>query len=209
MSPTIEELHDTHEYELIEKIDYQHILTFLIPYLKPSTWIMRLFFLANMLFFIMLMFTAFDIMTHHMMGFARMASYSAVSFIITFVFIVPLHELIHGLAFKILGAGNLTFGANLRQFVFYVTADRFVIRKSHFFFLAPVPFVVISLLCIFTYAMGGSALQWIAVNVLLLHATCCIGDFALVSYFIIQSSRGEVYTYDEVESRTSYFFRKR
>jgi hypothetical protein len=43
---------------------------------------------------------------------------------------------------------------------------------------------------------------------LFFHTTMCIGDFALMSYYDVNKDK-EIYTFDDVKSRISYFYYKK
>jgi len=118
--------------------------------------------------------------------------------------VIPPHELLHGLAYRILGARNIKFGVDLQQFIFYVTAHRFPISKKELAFLAMTPFVMINLLIIALTAIWASQFTLYSASLLLCHNIMCIGDFAMISYAF--SQKGRLYSYDDTELKKNYFF---
>jgi hypothetical protein len=120
--------------------------------------------------------------------------------------VIPPHEMLHGLAYRILGARKIRFGADLQQFIFYVTADRFPISKRELAFLALTPFVTINALTITFTAIWHPHHALFSGLLLLTHNIMCIGDFAMISYAF--SQKGELYTFDDTQKKRSYFFRK-
>jgi hypothetical protein len=202
---SIENLHDSNHYEPLEEVNYHDLLPFLLKYIKPQSFVMWLFYVLNILFLAIILFFLITNIIHTHISILGLLNYFGLAGLIT-VASVPFHELIHGLAFKLLGAGKLTFGANLKQFMFYVTAHRFVMNQKQFFFLALLPFVVISSLCIYFLFDPSFTVRWISANVLFAHSTCCVGDFALMSYFQVNCQDQKGYTYDDVPSMTSFFF---
>jgi len=205
---SVEQLHNTNKYELIDVVKYNDLLPFLIKYIKPGSSVMWLFYLINIIFLVLVCYFIVCNFINHYITFLSLLNYFGLAGLIT-IASIPVHELLHGLAFKILGAGKLTFGANIRHFMFYVTSHRFVLNKAQFYFLALAPFVVVSVLCISFLFYESFTIRWIAANVLFAHATCCVGDFALMSYFQINCRNRKGYTYDDVPSMTSYFFVER
>jgi hypothetical protein len=205
---SIEELYEPDSYDQIDEVNYHDLLPFLLNYIKPCSSAMWIFYGLNVLFLAitLCLFVANLVYSH--ISFWSLLNYFGLASLLT-IGLIPFHELLHGLAFKILGAGKLTFGANLRYFMFYVTSHRFILSKRQFYFLALVPFVVISGICIYFLFTQSYTIRWVVANVLFAHATCCVGDFALISYFQINCRYRNGYTFDDVPSMTSYFFIKK
>jgi hypothetical protein len=120
------------------------------------------------------------------------------------ILVIPPHEILHGLAYRILGAQKIFFGVDLHQFIFYVTADRFPISKKELAFLALTPFVVINMVVIIFTALWAHHLTLFSASLLLSHNVMCIGDFAMIGY--AYSHKGEMITYDDPQKKKSYFF---
>ncbi|MEA3462812.1 MAG: DUF3267 domain-containing protein [Bacteroidota bacterium] len=120
--------------------------------------------------------------------------------------VIPPHELLHGLAYRILGARKIKFGVDFQQFIFYVTADHFPISKRELAFLAMTPFVMINLVLILITAVWVPQITLLSASLLLSHNVMCIGDFAMISYAYSHSHA--VYTYDDTEKKKSYFFER-
>ena len=87
-------------------------------------------------------------------------------------------------------------------------ADRFVINRKEFKTIALTPFFAISTVAVFLALIGGPVLRWISLGVLLMHTFACIGDFAMLSFYKKQGNE-EIYSYDDVEAKVSYFFKKK
>jgi hypothetical protein len=121
------------------------------------------------------------------------------------ILIIPFHEVLHGMAYKLVGAPTITYGADFRQMLFYVAADRFVINSREFAVVALAPFVVINLVCLLL--MIFLPVQWMIffLSLLLLHNIMCIGDFAMLSYFS-KNSRLKLFTFDDHKQKVSYIF---
>lgn len=118
---------------------------------------------------------------------------------------VPLHEFLHVVAYKSVGAVQTSYDANLKRFYFMAIADRFVANRSEFKIVALTPFVVITLLT--TLAMiilHGTSWVLMGCGLLAAHTSMCSGDFALLSYFDFYMDK-EVVTYDDKTAGVSYF----
>ncbi len=49
-----------------------------------------------------------------------------------FTIIIPVHEGIHAIVYKMLGAKNIRFGADVKKMIFYATADKYVTTRKKF-----------------------------------------------------------------------------
>jgi hypothetical protein len=120
------------------------------------------------------------------------------------ILIIPPHEILHGLAYRLLGARHIRFGVDLKQFIFFVTADRFPISRNELRFLAMTPFVAINVVTIGLTAIWFPDWILFSATLLLSHNIMCIGDFAITSY--ANKVKGKLYSFDEIEKKKSYFY---
>lgn len=209
MRITPKELHENGKYEIIETVDYRNILWFVIKYIKANVLVMHFFYFFLILTVLVFIFFSTMMVVNYEMGFFPLLGRAVLYITLSMVPIIPLHELLHGLAFKLMGAGKLIFGANFKEMIFYVTANRFVLNKRQFFMLALTPFVIFSIALIALLLANDLYIQWIASLLLAFHTSCCIGDFGLMAYFSTHSKGLDLYTYDDVSTKTTYFFRKK
>ncbi|MFZ2898671.1 MAG: DUF3267 domain-containing protein [Saprospiraceae bacterium] len=117
--------------------------------------------------------------------------------------LAPIHELIHGVALKAVGAPSVQYRANWRKLYLMAAADRFVVGEKAFYIVAFAPFAVISLAAL-------ALLAWhplTALGLLFLHTAFCAGDFALSEYMHAYREK-EILTYDLVDEQISYFYVK-
>ncbi|MFY7825721.1 MAG: DUF3267 domain-containing protein [Flectobacillus sp.] len=127
--------------------------------------------------------------------------------ILFFVVLLPLHELIHGAVFKILGAPKIGFGWNWKGMMAYAYAQKFAINLKELIWLAIMPFAVITPLLVIAILLFPDW-QFIIILLLALHTMGCIGDFMLVKYALRNKHR-DIYTYDDIEGKgESYFYEK-
>ena len=122
------------------------------------------------------------------------------------ILVIPFHELLHGLAYRILGARKIIFGADLYQLIFYVTARSYTVSGMQIHLLTLAPFIIINLLTAITTALFFQNGLLFSAFFLLSHNIMCIGDFAISGY--VNRTEGRVYTYDEPERKLSYFYQK-
>jgi hypothetical protein len=119
--------------------------------------------------------------------------------------LLPIHEFIHGLAFKSVGATNVGYGYSLKSLMVYAYSQKFPTTMREVAFVAVMPFLVITSALVIGWVIWPTySLVWIVL--LLIHTTACLGDFALIRYYLKNRQR-VIYTYDDVENeRRSYFF---
>ena len=202
--PDADTLQNESGYKKILELDFSDIIPFVISSIRKRSLSSLLYMLINTatLFFI-IYFALWTIRTGQLNAggviWRILAGVLAGSLLV-----IPPHELLHGLAYRILGARKIRFGVDFQQFIFYVTADHFPISKRELAFLALTPFVVINLLVILFTALWAPQITLLSASLLFSHNLMCIGDFAMISY--AYSHGEEVYTYDDIKQKRSYFF---
>lgn len=193
-------------YQLLDQLDHKELVPFIRTYIKKRNKFSIIYNLSNVLAFA---FAGYCFM----LGF-KTPEYNFGSHLTHFSYgialaflMLPIHEYIHVLAYKSQGAVNTSYAANLKKFYFMALADQFVANKKEFVIIALAPFVFISsslILCMFFCPS-----DWIITiaGTLLTHTAMCSGDFGLLSYFDDHKDKS-VLTYDDVESKTTFFFGK-
>lgn len=176
-----------------------------IRILNPATVI---FFVAALSSFFMMVFTLVSDVIPVKWGWAKIMLHCFNGFILWPVILIPIHELIHALVYKLVGAPEIKFGIKPEKYLFYVTADKYVIGKNRFMMVALTPFVIISAVLILFACFTVYPLSWSFIVCLFVHTTMCIGDFALTGFFM-QYIGQEIYTYDDTENSVTYFYRKK
>jgi hypothetical protein len=139
-------------------------------------------------------------------GFHWSNTFSGFSFACALAFLlIPLHEGIHMMAYKLMGARQTRMVAHWKRFYFLAIADGFVANRSEFRIVALAPFVVISLLLsLLSVGLGPMAALSLRFA-LFVHAAFCSGDFALLSYFESHKDR-EMLTVDDFQAGISRFW---
>jgi len=127
----------------------------------------------------------------------------AIGILVAFL-IIPIHEMIHGLTYYLLGARDIRFRSNFKKMQFSAQAHNFVLTAIEFYLVALAPVVLITVAGVCFGCVIG---YWISVlGFLLMHTTMSSGDIALVSYCNSRSRAGQLYTYDDCDSGKVYFF---
>jgi hypothetical protein len=201
--PTIEELEDGSSYEKVLTLPYGDIAPFIIGRLKS-------FNLSMMTVWIVLAMTTFLTVwfwpgvrytpDNHSIIIGLAAGLVAVP-----VLLIPVHEGLHLIPFRLSGARDIRYGADLRQGIIYVTAHRFVADLRLFSIVAFTPFVII------TAGIGAAIIfctpwwQWVLSLALFTHTTMCAGDTALIG-FMRGFRHRNMYTWDDADRKEAYFY---
>jgi len=208
MRISVEEIEFDPNYELLDKLSYDHILDFAGEYIRKPTRSMIFFYICIIGMFLLLIVSTIIAIVVRDRDFINVLKQFGYGLIISFTAIIPIHEIIHGIVYFLLGARKIRFGAELKQFAFYAVADKFVTPKTSFYFLALSPFIIVSLLNLAGFIFVPGLASYTYISVLFFHTTMCIGDFALMSYYDVHKDK-EIYTFDDVDNRESFFYVKK
>jgi hypothetical protein len=201
--PTIEELEDGSSYEKVLTLRYGDIAPFVIGRLKS-------FNLPMMTVWTVLAITVFLTVwfwpgVRYTPANPRIIIGLATGLAAVPVLLIPVHEGLHLIPFRVSGARDIRYGVDLRQGIIYVTAHRFVADLRLFSIVAFTPFVVI------TAGIGAAIIfctpwwQWILSLALFTHTTMCAGDTALIG-FMRGFNHSNVYTWDDADRKEAYFY---
>ncbi len=200
MPPTIDELSSS-DYALLGEFTHDTLIDFVVEhFFRRTSWLTWL---------------------HHAMSAATLVAIAAVAIVqgrgvlrcladfvlalvALFLFILPLHELLHAVAYRLIGARDIRWDYSLRMAAVWVIAHRFVTTVRPFVFVALAPFVVINA------ALIAAAIVWpqwavFFLFTLLWHLHGSIGDWSLVNFMWLHRRRG-FWTFDDADAGRSYFF---
>ena len=205
---SIKDLKNNPSYSLLLVLPHDEMAPFISEQFSGKTMAVRGYLALNFLLVaIILLIATFDIRNEAIDIWSVMKYFGAGS-ILFFIVLVIIHEGLHGLAYKLVGAPKISFGANWRMFYFYAVADRFVIRRKSFIFIALIPFVVISVLVLAAMFVAPIHWKWLLFGILFIHTTACAGDFAMLGFYERYRNAREMLTYDDVSEKRSYFYLK-
>jgi len=126
----------------------------------------------------------------------------------TFTLLIVIHELIHALAYILVGARKLSVGMNLRKFLFYVQADKKVLNYKQFMIVALAPAVLVAITTLAgAILFFGQPLYYFFMTILGLHCLLCGGDLGLLCYFE-NRKEDEILTFDVKSEGKMYFYKK-
>lgn len=188
-------------YSLHAVLQHNEILTFIKPYFFK--WNFTMIFYR--LFFVLL--TIYIIYALSQSDTFWNSFFQVLLGITLFAFIIPVHELIHGFAYRLFGAKKVSYKAEWSKFIFYAMADGFITKKIPFVVLAMAPFLLLNAILILCLWILPASYCFVLLGLLLMHTAGCSGDFALVSYFQTFWEKDPV-TFDDVKMKVSYFYIK-
>jgi hypothetical protein len=192
-------------FVLLDELNYDDIVEFTGKYIRkmnPSMIFLYVFMVATFLITIAALVYGMII---HDRDFGSIMKQYLYGLILSFSVMIPIHEIIHGIIYVVLGARKVRFGAEFKQFAFYAVADDFVTGKTGFYFLAAGPFLLVTILCLLGFIMVPGVASYTYISILFFHTTMCIGDFALMSYYDYHKDK-KIFTFDDVKNRVSYFY---
>ncbi len=203
MALQVEDLDDHTKFRKILTISYNDLIRFIFDNIKKKTGLTYFFWSACILFLctaliirikIAGLFPSSDTILHSVLG-----------LIILPLVCIPVHELLHIIPYYLSGARNIRAGMDLKQYLFYVTAHRYVASPVQFRIVAVTPFVIISFLCMILITALPWLWKWSLSVFLFVHTTMCAGDFALLNFYRLKRNK-KIYTWDDADKREAYFY---
>lgn len=207
-NPTIDQLRNSGEYELIAQLNHSQIKEFVINQLMQNGKIIRIYMIYQIVMIMTGMFFFTRSVVLAIKGDAVPLYYSLAALVFCFSLLIVIHELLHGIALKMSGAPEVSFGGYLKKFIFYAEADRFVINRKQFAFIALTPLFAVKLITLTgIIILFNQPVLYFLIFVMSAHSLFCAGDIGLLSIFY-QNKETEIFTFDVKEEKTSYFYRK-
>jgi hypothetical protein len=208
-NPTIEELQSNDRYELVARLKHGEIKNFVIQQItETNSQIVKAYMFYQLLMILTGMFFLARAIVFVFRNYYEPFLISALAIVFSLSFLIIIHEALHGAALKLTGARHVTFGGYLKKFIFYAEADRHVMNRQQFAFVALTPLIVVKII-----TLAGVILFWnqplfyFFLVIMCAHSLFCAGDIGLLSVFYDETEK-EVFTFDVKEEKTSYFYRE-
>jgi len=203
MALQVEDLEDQSKYRELLKIPYDELIDFIFDYIRRKSEVI-IFFWSFCIICIGIAITV----RINIAGYFPLKNIIFHSILGLFAFpllLVPLHEFIHIITYLMAGAKRIRVGIELKQYMIYVTAHRYVTGRKPFILVALAPFITISLSLVILVLILPGLWKWSLSLVLFVHATMCAGDFAMLNFYFINRKK-KIYTWDDFEKKTAYFY---
>jgi hypothetical protein len=195
-----EDLQNNGKFLLLDELHHINVVPFVAEYFRLSHPPRHVYRLCCLFATLLLMFLLFrETVTFWSKLWQTLGGFWA-----TLLFLLPLHETIHALAYRFFGADDVRVIYCWRRFTAYAVADNFVLRDREFFWVSILPFLSITLLLVGLMGLCP-AFRILFAGMLLLHTAACNGDFALLNYRWMHR-HAEMLTYDDLALQRSYFY---
>jgi hypothetical protein len=197
------DINDQQKFRLFLTVPYTNLIQFVFEYLKKKSVLMFLYWFLCFVFLCLSVYIRIKVAGNFPL--AHILFHSAVGMIILPVICIPVHELLHIVPYYISGAKNIRIGMDLNQYLFYVTADKYVASPIQFRIVAWTPFFIISTGLLLLICLLPGLWKWSLSIFLFAHATMCAGDFALLNLYYINKDK-KIYTWDDFDKKEAYFY---
>jgi hypothetical protein len=205
MAYKVEDLEDQSKFRQILVIPYNELINFVLDYLKKRSGLIVFFYAVCIIFFAIAVNVRINIAGAFPS--ANILFHSVLGFIVLPLVSVPVHELLHIIPYYLSGARNIRVGMDLKQYLFYVTAHRYVASPLQFIIIALAPFLIISVSITLIIFLLPGLWKWSLSLFLFVHATVCAGDIALLNLYFLNRNK-KIYTWDDADTKTAYFYEK-
>ena len=191
----------TGEYELLAEMDHSSLTDFVIEYfIRRRSWLVWLHHAMSVATILAVALTIRAQAITFKQGFTAFA----LAFAALLVVVLPLHELLHAVAYRLAGARDIRWDYSVKMAAVWVVAHRFVATTRPFVFVALAPFVVINTILIAGALLVPKLAVWL-LFLLLWHLHGAIGDWSLLNFIWLHRQRG-FWTFDDADLRRSYFY---
>lgn len=207
-NPTIYELQNEEKYDLIAELHHSQIKDFVLQRLSEGGRMVFSFMIYQVAMIMIGIFFFTRSIVFAVQGDPETLYYSLAALVFCFTILIPVHEGLHGIALKLTGAQKINFGGYLKKFIFYAEADRHVLNKKQFAFIALTPLFTVKIITVIAAIFYlGNPLFYFIIFVMSTHSLFCAGDIGLLSIFD-KYGNSEIYTFDVKAEKTSYFYRR-
>ena len=193
-------------YQLMDSMDQHNLTPFIIRHLKKRTASSAIWEYSHLIALIAIYYMFLHGIHGGQISFGK-AFFPFLAGYMLSVIVAPIHEFIHYLAFKLMGAKKVSFKVNFKKFYILCNADNFVANRKEIRFVGLSPFVLISAMLTLAVLISGPQLSFFLMGILIAHTTCCAGDFGILSYFDFHSDK-EVVSFDDQAKEITCFYQK-
>ena len=207
-NPTIEELQNSDRFELVARLKHTEIKNFVLEQIAGTTSkIVKAYMFYQLLMVLTGMFFLARAIVFVFRNYYEPFFISGLAIIFSFSLLIIVHEGLHGAALKLSGAPKVSFGGFFRKFIFYAEADRHVMNRKQFAFVALTPLIVVKVITLLgIYLYWDQPMFYFFLIVMAAHSLFCAGDIGLLSVFD-NDDGNEIFTFDVKDDKTSYFFK--
>lgn len=182
-------------------IDRSDVSTALRPYMLAPSWVSGTYVAANL--------AALAVVVAAW-GRSDLPALEAIADIclgtsLGYVLLVPVHEGLHALAYRTLGAEDVRVVYRWRSLAAYCVAARSVVGRNGLAWVSVAPFAVLNPILAAAALLTSGVWAVLLAGALLLHVGACGGDFGLLNWLWLRG-RSDTLSYDDLSDGRSYFF---
>jgi hypothetical protein len=203
MALRVEDLDDQTKFRQLLSVSYKDLVPFIFEYLLKRSRLITIFWAVCLIFLGLALKVRFNISGYYPL--VNILTHSLLGLIVFPVLCIPVHEFLHVVPYFISGARNIRIGMDLKQYIFYVTAHRYVASPLQFRIVALTPFLLISLVSALMVFILPGLWKWSLSLFLFVHTTMCAGDFALLNFYFLNRNK-KIYTWDDADKKEAYFY---
>ena len=205
MALSVEDLDDPKSFRLLLSVPYENLVEFVIEYLKKKSILTIFFWTVCLVFLCLAILIRIRIAPYFL--YSHILLHSVLGMIIFPILIIPIHEMLHIVPYYLSGAKNIRIGMDIKQYLFYVTAHRYVASPVQFRIVAMTPFIIISSVLVLLIVLMPGLWKWSLSVFLFAHSTMCAGDFAMLNLYFLNRNK-KIYTWDDADKKEAYFYEK-
>lgn len=204
-----EDLQNDSEYELLVEVSHHHLREFVVELVVKGKTIIRIYSIYQIVMMLLFVYLLTKGIFFSVKGSHTLLIQIGLSMLFSVTVLIIIHELLHALAFLATGASRVSFGGNLKKFVFYAMADKQVIAPRAFHVVALTPFVVVKLICLVGIVQFyNEPVVYFLTGIMCLHSLFCAGDIAMIDFFRLHPGK-EIYNYDNKSEGKTYFYARK
>ena len=203
MALQVEDLDNDTKFRKVLSVSYSDLVPFIFEYLLKKSLLIRFFWLVCIITLGLLIKVRFNIAGYYPLS--KIFLHSLLGLIVLPLICIPIHELLHVIPYFLAGARKIRIGMEIKQYLFYVTAHRFVATPIQFKIVALVPFLLITIgSAVMIFFLPG-LWKWSLSLFLFVHTTMCAGDFALLNFYYVNRNK-KIYSWDDADTKEAYFY---
>jgi hypothetical protein len=205
IKPSISDLEDGGEFETVDVIEHETVHTWVKQHLYAAGWVTASYWALNLL--------CLGVIANAWRG-ANLPPTEAfptvcMGMTFGFLFLLPIHEQAHAMAYRAVGAAGARVRYHLRRLSAACVAPSAVLTSREFAFVCLAPMISITpALAVASFMVPAGKLALMLSGALLLHVGACSGDVAFVHYLWSHRDSG-LLTFDDPTRPITFFYRRR
>ena len=207
-NPSIKELRDSGDYELIGQLHHDEIKAFVMHQISEGGRLVFLYMIYQFFMVLLGLFFFSRSIIKAVNSDFNPLYYSLAALVFCFSFLIIVHELLHAISLKFTGAKKINLGGYLKRFIFYAEADQHVLNRKQFVFVALTPLIVVKLISIAGVVIYFNHPEmYFFIFLMSAHSLFCTGDIGLLTLFY-RNKEADIFTFDIKAEKTSYYYRR-